>query len=1086
MAQTLSPMASGAVDSRASPTLEPPTTTFPYPVRTPSTEQTSRLESDATLYEGANSQEHTFIANSQPERPSLAARKFDTETARPIGQRLPPPIRKQHSTATNPADFSHNGHGLNSRPEYSDAYSSDDSHSAPEHRRSLGQSEENPSSKSQVNGVRAHSRRRGLTVGNEFFESSGRVATDGRLNISVNETAHSGYLAKALGATLERHLRPHHAQEEKAAQVAKADFIQNKSNLQVPSLNIVVMVIGSRGDIQPFLKIGKILRDKYHHRVRIATHPAFKKFVEEEIGLEFFSIGGDPSELMAFMVKNPGLIPSLETVKAGEVRRRRESMYQMFQGFWRACINATDDEMDTANLKLLGTKSPFVADAIIANPPSFAHYHCAERLSIPLHLVFTFPYSPTQSFPHPLANIKATNIDQSYTNFISYPLVDLMIWQGLGDLVNRFRIQTLGLEPVSTLWAPGQLSRLKVPMTYLWSPGLVPKPGDWGPEIDIAGYVFLDLASSFKPPEDIAKFLERSDDRPIIYIGFGSISGIADPMAFTRLIFEGVAKAGVRAIISRGWGGMGDGMDKPDGVFMVDNVPHDWLFPKVDAVVHHGGAGTTAAGLRNGKPTLIVPFFGDQPFWGSMIVKASAGAKESLPLKKLDSDKFADGIRQCLEPEARARAEEIAKSMEEEGDGAENAVDSFHHHLDLDAMRCNVFRDRVAVWKVRHTNTQLSTIAADLLVENRELQWSELNLSNNQKWTDFQGPGEPITGTGGVVINAFQEAFHELSDMHESTKRDIEYYGRRRKKRKTKSLADGLVFPGRIAYATKGTTIEQQKKEQARLDRELNLQGEAEPPRFPFAPSRPDEDNQHLSRTTTSSSNAPPAFLAIVKDVGKGIGNSGRAIFEMPLKMWNAAALGFHNAPRLYGDKTVRPAPQRITGFRSGVKAAGSEFLFGIYDGVIGVVRLPYLEVHEDGISRLPKGVAQGVGGLVLKPISGVLGLGAYTFKGIHNSLRRRVRDTEKTERWIRRARIAQGQREVQQLKDEPKSQSAVQNSARARELEAVRDHALRYWATFEEDQVSEAREKEKRLAIWNSQREQKTKPTKPPRAQER
>lgn len=126
----------------------------------------------------------------------------------------------------------------------------------------------------------------------------------------------------------------------------------------------------------------------------------------------------------------------------------------------------------------LTVRQPFVADAIIANPPSFAHVHCAERLGVPLHLMFTFPYSPTTQFPHPLANIKQTNVDKAYTNFMSYPLVEMMTWQGLGDLVNSFRVTTLGLEPMSTLWAPGQLFRLKVPYTYLWSPALVPKPSD--------------------------------------------------------------------------------------------------------------------------------------------------------------------------------------------------------------------------------------------------------------------------------------------------------------------------------------------------------------------------------------------------------------------------------------------------------------------------------------------------------------------------------------------------------------------------------------------------------------------------------
>lgn len=290
-----------------------------------------------------------------------------------------------------------------------------------------------------------------FSVGNDKYKTKGKVSKrDGRLNISVNETANSGYLAKALGATLHRHLGSHKTQDatEREAQplsplhgeddpqrpgLSRATTASTASTapsvydrLPLPILNIVIMVIGSRGDIQPFLKVGKLLKEQHGHRVRIATHPAFKKFVEQDSGLEFFSVGGDPAELMAFMVKNPGLVPSVSTVRAGEIGRRREAMVEMFQGFWRACINATDDEKDIENVKMMGDKHPFVADAIIANPPSFAHVHCAERLGIPLHLMFTFPYSPTQQFPHPLANIKSTNVDTNYVNFMSYPLVEMM------------------------------------------------------------------------------------------------------------------------------------------------------------------------------------------------------------------------------------------------------------------------------------------------------------------------------------------------------------------------------------------------------------------------------------------------------------------------------------------------------------------------------------------------------------------------------------------------------------------------------------------------------------------------------------
>ena len=283
-------------------------------------------------------------------------------------------------------------------------------------------------------------------VGNENFKTKGRVSKkDGRLNISVNETAKRGYLAKALGATLKNHFYPgaeHDDKDEKTLSplhgedaTARPTFATRLSALStatsieaapIPRLNIVIMVIGSRGDIQPFLKIGKVLQEEHGHRVRIASHPAFKDFVERDTELEFFSVGGDPSELMAFMVKNPGLVPSVATVRAGEIGRRRDAFVEMFQGFWRACINAIDNEGDAVNLRMMEKNRPFVADAIIANPSCLAHVHCAERLGIPLHLMFTFPYTPTQQFPHPLANIKSGNVDTNYVNFMSYPLVEMM------------------------------------------------------------------------------------------------------------------------------------------------------------------------------------------------------------------------------------------------------------------------------------------------------------------------------------------------------------------------------------------------------------------------------------------------------------------------------------------------------------------------------------------------------------------------------------------------------------------------------------------------------------------------------------
>ena len=359
-------------------------------------------------------------------------------------------------------------------------------------------------------------------------------------------------------------------------------------------MNIVIQVVGSRGDVQPFIALGQELQ-KYGHRVRLATHNTFESFVKEA-DLEFWPIGGDPRELMAYMVKNPGLIPSMKSLREGEIQRKREMIAEILKGCWDSTV-----EPD------LQSKRPFVADAIIANPPSFAHIHCAEALGVPLHIMFTMPWSSTRAFPHPLANFKSGEIEPALINYASYGIVEWLSWQGLGDIINKFR-RTLDLEPVPTTVGPVLSEVLKIPFTYCWSPALVPKPNDWPSHIDVCGFFFRD-PSPYNPPEEISKFLEAGP--PPVYIGFGSIV-VEDPAKMTALILEAVRVCGIRAIISRGWSKLGQGLDQDvDGVLFIDDCPHEWLFQRVSAVVHHGGAGTIACGLRNACPTFVVPFFGE-------------------------------------------------------------------------------------------------------------------------------------------------------------------------------------------------------------------------------------------------------------------------------------------------------------------------------------------------------------------------------------------------------------------------------------------------------------------------------------------
>lgn len=253
---------------------------------------------------------------------------------------------------------------------------------------------------------------------------------------------------------------------------------------------------------------------------------------------------------------------------------------------------------------------------------------------------------------------------------------------------------------------------------------MIPKPKDWGSHISISGFYFLSLASSFTPTAELDAFLKAGT--PPIYIGFGSIV-VDDPNAMTKLIFEAVKETGQRALVSKGWGGFGaDTLEIPENIFMLGNVPHDWLFNHVSCVVHHGGAGTTAAGIAMGKPTVVVPFFGDQPFWGAMVAKAGAGPVP-VPSKQLTSTNLAAAILEALKPAALERANRLGASIKSES-GTQSGAQSFHDKLDIGLLRCTVAPTRTAAWRVKRTNVRLSPFAATTLGQEGLLSFNDLKL----------------------------------------------------------------------------------------------------------------------------------------------------------------------------------------------------------------------------------------------------------------------------------------------------------------------------------------------------------------------
>jgi UDP:flavonoid glycosyltransferase YjiC (YdhE family) len=585
------------------------------------------------------------------------------------------------------------------------------------------------------------------------------VTENGRIDIDLNNR-----LSRAL-----IRLAPEPGSEKQSAPVPSRRYTTQK--LSTPRLNIVIQVVGSRGDVQPFVALGQELQ-KYGHRVRLATHNVFDAFVRES-DLEFFPIGGDPKELMAYMVKNPGLIPSMKSLREGDIQRKRAMVSDILDGCWKSCV-----EPDPVS------KKPFVADAIIANPPSFAHIHCAQALSVPLHLMFTMPWSSTKAFPHPLANFKIGDLDPAKVNYASYGIVEWMTWQGLGDVINQWR-KTLDLEPLPLTVGPSLTEALEIPFTYCWSPALVPKPIDWPSHIDVCGFFFRD-PPAYEPSEDMDKFLRAGP--PPVYIGFGSIV-IDDPAKMTSLVLEAVRMCGVRAIISRGWSNLGAELsNEPEDVLFIGDCPHEWLFQYVSAVVHHGGAGTVACGLRNACPTVVVPFFGDQPFWGDMVAAAGAGPSP-IPQKSLTPQNLAEAIGYCLTPSATAFARDLSERMASER-GVEAAAQSFHANLPFE-MHCDINHDLSASWTYKKAPIRLSKLAAQILVENAAIDAKDLVsyepnsiTIENPRWD----PLTSITSSGSSVVysmhkNAFGMIVNPLSEFH----------------RGVSSNQSGLVTAGKMA-----------------------------------------------------------------------------------------------------------------------------------------------------------------------------------------------------------------------------------------------------------------------------------------------
>jgi sterol 3beta-glucosyltransferase len=255
-------------------------------------------------------------------------------------------------------------------------------------------------------------------------------------------------------------------------------------------------------------------------------------------------------------------------------------------------------------------------------------------------------------------------------NLLTHRMFEKIMWMASGSPVKQFWKQSFGTPPPGFASPFSQQSSRSFPTVISCSPQVFPRPADWSEHVHLAGYWFLDDADGWEPPVELAKFLEAGPAP--VYVGFGSIGEAAIAAQTTNLIIAALRQAGQRGVLASGWSGMERPEDLADGVFMLKSAPHSWLFPRMTAVVHHGGAGTTAAGFRAGVPSVIIPHANDQFAWGRRAHELGVGAGPILR-KKLTSKKLAAAIVEALSERVRQAAHDLGVRIREER-GAEAAA----------------------------------------------------------------------------------------------------------------------------------------------------------------------------------------------------------------------------------------------------------------------------------------------------------------------------------------------------------------------------------------------------------------------------
>lgn len=410
-------------------------------------------------------------------------------------------------------------------------------------------------------------------------------------------------------------------------------------------MRLTVLALGSRGDVQPLVTLGRALKAS-GHRVRVATFEAFRPLITKA-GLEFSLVRGDAHALLRSAAKGDQLVrsPSLW----GTIAALRRSY-----GTLAATLPEDLSRLSDTDLVLNQLPSHLFGGDL------------AEHLRIPWAVVAVIPLARTRF--HPLIGFPRWPSRIPGYNLATYRLGEQLGWQLFRTAVNRLRTRVWGL-PAWSLWGPYErIHRSPTPFICGFSELVVPRPPDWGIHVHVTGWWYGE-EPDWLPSAELLRFLDSGP--PPVFVGFGSMP-VGNPFRLTSRIVDALAMTGQRAILHGGWAGLGGSL--PATIFPVAEIPYGWLFPRMAAVVHHGGSGTSGRAFRSGIPSVIVPFVFDQFYWASRAHALGIGPRP-VPYRALTAKRLAEAIQQAVSnSEMRRRAADLGARMSRE-DGLRRAVD---------------------------------------------------------------------------------------------------------------------------------------------------------------------------------------------------------------------------------------------------------------------------------------------------------------------------------------------------------------------------------------------------------------------------